>query len=464
MHDINYAIYLENNVIVGVSKILYEINMVKNVSLITEWNFNVKSPTKISKRALFELLDCRSYQPDNNKRYILIDSHTFKNLFGKSNDEENSICILESLSQNSVYIYEKEYYSFIQELKNKAQQFIKENNSNEEVKNKTLPPISEKVKAISEYVIGQDEAIKKAVLAIYNNLELLRGSYSNSELITLKNNILMSGPSGCGKTEIARQLASHFDIPIFCDDITQYSGTGWKGKELIDLLMGLYIASGKDIKLAEQGILVLDEIDKISINPENQHTSNHNTLEVQRGLLKIIEGGKFELYTSDMRKSLGTFDTSHLTVIGLGNFNNFGRSEDTPSSEYDYFTKCDYISYGLIPELVGRFKTFITLNNLSFEDKKRILLQSKLSILNLKLRQLTNRGIKINIINGIDKLCEEIVRKSEELGDNCGARDLNDIAYNIFAEIDYLLYDCVNPKEIIFNDDIVNNPSRVYIK
>lgn len=325
-----------------------------------------------------------------------------------------------------------------------------------------LPPISTTVKKICQNVIAQDEAVKKSVLAVYNNLDLITKNLSASELATLKNNILMSGNSGCGKTEIARQIAENFNIPVCIEDITQYTGSGWAGEELTQLLKKLYLISGGNIEVAQRGVLVLDEIDKISIDKSNDRRA-HNTLEVQQGLLKIIEGGVVELEVGRMQSKV-PFDTRFLTVIAAGAFNGYNRTDEL-SSENKRFLKQDYINYGLMPEFVGRFKTFITLNKLSFEDKKRVLLESKLSVLNLKLSDLESRGIKVNIECKLDKLCEVIIRKSEELSNgDCGVRDFNEITFNMFSDIYYRLYDGEDPSEITINEGIVENPKRAILR
>ncbi len=324
-----------------------------------------------------------------------------------------------------------------------------------------LPPISVIVKNIEENVIGQNEAIKKAVLAIYRNLHMASMDYSLSKRIALKNNILISGPSGCGKSEITRQLAHEFQIPMYTVDISQFTGSGWKGNDLIELLKGLYLASGKNLEMAQKGILNLDEIDKISFDSENAHSSSHNTIEVQKELLKIIEGGTFDLKPTTSE----AFDTSTVTIIGTGAFNGSGRNYNCPSTDNGYFTENDYIKYGLIPEFVGRFKSFITINNLSFADKRRYLLTSKLSLLKLKFEELNRLGIKISIINGLDKLIDEIIRLSEEMNEESGIRNINKVAERIFEEIDYRLFDDEElPKEIIFSEEIVRNPQKVMIR
>lgn len=332
----------------------------------------------------------------------------------------------------------------------------------EKKKQMQLPPISTTVRDICKSVIGQDEAVKKSVLAIYNNLDLITKNLSASELVTLKNNILMSGKSGSGKTEIARQIKTHFNIPVCIEDITQYTGAGWAGNDLVELLKRLYLISGKNIEVAQRGVLVLDEIDKISIDKSNNRQS-HNTLEVQQGLLKMIEGSVVDLDMGPTEPKI-PFDTRFLTVIGTGAFNDHNRT-DHLSAENKYFLKQDYINYGLIPELVGRFKTFITLNELSFEDKKRLLLESKLSVLNLRLADLESRGIQVNMECALDQLCEAIIKKSEELSNgDCGVRDFNEIAFNMFSEIYYRLYNGADPFEITFNTGIVEDPKQVILR
>ena len=333
--------------------------------------------------------------------------------------------------------------------------------SSQKIQYPKLPPISTTVNNICKSVIGQDEAVKETVFAIYSNLDLITKNLPLSELIMLKNNVLMSGKSGCGKTEIARQIAANFNIPVLIEDIKPYTGAGWQGKELGEILKRMYLISNRNIAVAQRGVLVIDEIDKITIDKSNKGSS-HNTLEVQQGLLKIIEGEPFEFDIGPSKKVL--FDTSTLTVIGVGAFNGYNRN-DGLSSEDKYFSKQDYIDYGLMPEFVRRFKTFITLKDLSFEDKKRILMESELSILKLKLADLRSRGININIGCTLDKLCEAIIVKSEQLSNgNCGASDLNEIAFNIFGEIYYRLYDGEEPTEITFDDSIVGNPKKMIFR
>ena len=346
-----------------------------------------------------------------------------------------------------------------EEIRQQAKVFVDKIYASSTTKYK-LPKISYTIDNIKRKVIGQDEAVAKAVLAVYQNQDLISRNPSKSELAVLKNNILMSGPSGCGKTEIARQISDNFSLPVVICDTSQMSGVGWGGDDATQVLARLYIESNRNIEIAEKGVLVLDEIDKKAVDTDAK-SSNHNTLEVQQSLLKLIEGGVF-----DVKVGMNTirFDTKYLTIISSGAFNGFGRTNPL-SAQNKYFTELDYINYGLMPEFVGRHKTFITLRQLSYEDKKRYLMESELSILKLKLNELAAKGINVNIEGGLERLCEAIITKSD-LSSNgeCGVRDLNRIAYEIFNPISYCIYDQVEPFELCFDSSIVTDPTKFSMK
>ncbi len=316
-----------------------------------------------------------------------------------------------------------------------------------------LPPISNIVSEINESIIGQEEAVKKTVYAIYSNLNLINKNLSLSEIIALKNNVLLCGPSGTGKTELARQLSQTLSIPVIIEDINQYSGTGWKGADTIELLKKIYYTCHKNIKLAEHSILFLDEIDKIAVKNDD-HT--HNTLEVQQELLKIIEGGIFT-FKEGFDETI-TFDTKYLSVILAGAF-------QLKKNTFKEFQKKDFIDYGLIPELVGRIKTFINIKPLTKEQEKKFLLESKLSLLKLEKRELERMGITVNITCDEEKLCEKIIEKSSLLTDNeCGLRDYNQISSDLFSEIKYALFDHNTFDKVSFGLDIVEDPSNIILE
>lgn len=339
-------------------------------------------------------------------------------------------------------------------LNSKAKTILKPKIEQKDIQKKTdLPPISNTVSDIQKNIIGQNEAIRKTVYAIYSNLNLMQKNLTLSEIITLKNNVLLSGPSGSGKTEIARQLSEKLNLPVIIEDIKHYSGTGWKGNEIIDILRKIYLKSGKNIQIAERCILFLDEIDKIAIT-ENSHP--HNTLEVQQGLLKLMEGG---IYTLDLSSSNEVpFDTKYLTIICAGAFNAYNR-KNIISSNNSILTKMDYINYGLMPEFVGRIKTFLTLKKLTLEEQKQFLTESNLSALQLELKEFKKNGISIHLNCSMEKLCEKIIEKANTISNNeCGLRDMNQIATEIFSEIHYLEYDNIPFDQVTFDVDILENP------
>ena len=405
----------------------------------------------------------------DNEYAILVNASDLSNLVNVYGAEAIAIFLasMQKSKQKFNFSNKKQLLDFISKeiIDEKISNLFKKDSKNSTIKtvenkeaNTKLPPISEIVNKINSRVINQEEAVRKATLALYRNIMLASMDYSLSERIALKENILISGPSGCGKTEITRQLAKELNIPIFTTDISQFTGSGWKGNDLIELLKGLYIASDGDISLAQRGIIVLDEIDKIAYDKDNKNSSSHNTLEVQNGLLKIIEGGLFDIRPT----ASSQFDTSLVTVIGCGAFNGAGRGDDCPSADYGYFDESDYIEYGFKPEFINRFKTFITINNLSFNDKKRYLLESELSLLKLKLAYYNKRGIAVSVVNGIDTLADEIVKSCAD--SEAGIRGINRVTAKIFDEIDYQLFDSTNaPEEIVISERTVQNPKLIKV-
>lgn len=405
----------------------------------------------------------------DNEYAILVNASDLSNLVNVYGAEAIAIFLasMQKSKQKFNFSNKKQLLDFISKeiIDEKISNLFKKDSKNSTIKtvenkeaNTKLPPISEIVNKINSRVINQEEAVRKATLALYRNIMLASMDYSLSERIALKENILISGPSGCGKTEITRQLAKELNIPIFTTDISQFTGSGWKGNDLIELLKGLYIASDGDISLAQRGIIVLDEIDKIAYDKDNKNSSSHNTLEVQNGLLKIIEGGLFDIRPT----ASSQFDTSLVTVIGCGAFNGAGRGDDCPSADYGYFDESDYIEYGFKPEFINRFKTFITINNLSFNDKKRYLLESELSLLKLKLAYYNKRGIAVSVVNGIDTLADEIVKSCAD--SEAGIRGINRVTAKIFDEIDYQLFDSANaPEEIVISERTVQNPKLIKV-
>lgn len=242
---------------------------------------------------------------------------------------------------------------------------------------------------------------------------------------------MITGPTGVGKTEIIRQLANIYGLPITIENITRYTEAGYTGDNIDNMFWNLYENAGKNLEKAEQGILVIDEIDKIATNKNGEVMVSRDG--VQRSILKIFEGEEIVI---NRRNSNGGeeslhFNPSHLTIICLGAFSNM---KQTSSFTIDFF-----IDYGMMPELMGRFSKFVSMNSLTKEDFKNILVNSKISPLKLQEEFMNTMNIKLT---WDDDFINDVVEQAFQL--NVGARGLKTI---IDAKMNDLFYDVFDHNE-----------------
>ena len=281
--------------------------------------------------------------------------------------------------------------------------------------------ISIMYKDIKKTILSQDEQVMKILTSLFKNQKVIKSNLDSDMIAKLKENILIIGPTGTGKTEILTRISKKYDVPIVIEDSTSLAETGYVGRKVEDLLRDLYLEANKDQEKAEMGILVLDEFDKLKEQGEQEMVSRSG---VQRALLKLLDGGT--LYFDGM-----AFDTSKLTIVGLGAFSGIKEKED-----YENITTENLVKYGMMQELVGRFSKVIKMNSLSKEDLKKILQESNLSPLN------TYKGLfdELNVdFSYDDAFIDFIATKAEKL--DTGARSLKTIfdeqisgaLFNIFA-------------------------------
>lgn len=286
---------------------------------------------------------------------------------------------------NLINLVNQDLISFLKKNDNK-----KNSGFNEEEFEKTSD-ISSMYSSIKKTIISQDEQIMQILTALFKNQKVVNSDLEIDLISKLKENILIYGSTGTGKTEILKRISKFYDIPIVIEDATSLSETGYKGRKITDMLEDLCLAADNNIDLAEKGILVIDEFDKLA-EKSNDNQSHVSRSGVQRALLKLLDGSLF--YFNDKK-----FDTSKLTVVALGAFTDINKEninnhtnaigfcsnvldKDNNYDDYSKINNNDFIKYGIMRELIGRFSKTIAMNPLSKEDIIKILKESDFSPLN----------------------------------------------------------------------------------
>jgi ATP-dependent Clp protease ATP-binding subunit ClpX len=246
---------------------------------------------------------------------------------------------------------------------------------------------------LDRYVIGQDRAKRVVAIAAYNHLKRCELRNAQKKSLLRKSNVLMIGPTGCGKTHIARQLARILDVPISVADATEYTEAGYYGKD-IEVMVGelLYLAD-HDIELAQQGIIFIDEIDKIARRAHGARTGAGSRdiggEGVQQSVLKLLEGreifvplnvtqhwNKHDFVQMDTQDILficaGTFSDLRVYDDKTGKHLGFAR-EDGGAAARKPVTRKELLEYGLLSEMLGRLPVVVELDPLSEDQLSEIL-------------------------------------------------------------------------------------------
>ena len=293
---------------------------------------------------------------------------------------------------------------------------------------------------LDEYIIGQEKAKRKISIAVYNHYKRI----SNRSLALDKSNILLLGPSGTGKTEMARTIAYFLDVPFIIADATTLTEAGYVGDDVENILLQLIQEADCDINKAQQGIIYIDEIDKIARKSENVSITRDVSGEgVQQALLKIVEGAKIRVPISGGRKKPDDkcyeIDTSNILFIGAGAFEGLTHniSEKNPvgfntqkETKKVTYTQKDLKKYGLIPELIGRFPIISQTNALTKEDLKQILTEPRNSIIKQYTKLLELDDINIEFTDAFLSKTAEIAMKTDT-----GARGLKSVIETAMEDI-----------------------------
>jgi len=324
------------------------------------------------------------------------------------------------MDHDAYSFYEKNYPIFHDEICNGTFQKKLEEKQKEQIKDKrtkeTEIDLSTLYELVTDSVIDQDEPIKKILTAIWKH-------YNNFSS-TKSRNILINGSTGVGKTETFRILSQLIDVPFFITSATEYTAAGYVGKSVDDMLIGLLSKTGGDLEKAERGILVIDEIDKLSESSNN--SSQVNQRDVQEALLKILEDGVFNVI---YEKKNYSFDTSKLLVVGMGSWSRIDLTPDkvvgfenvAKKKTYKDITREEIVKNGIIPELIARFPILVQMNELTYDSFIRIL-KSKNNVVNLNKEFFSKKGVEL-IFD--DSAINEVARIAQK--DNYGARGLDEI-------------------------------------
>ena len=339
---------------------------------------------------------------------------------------------------------------------NEVWQGIKEEEGLKQKKNikiKLLKPKQIKEK-LDEYVIGQDEAKKVISVAVYNHYK--RILYDQQDDVDIeKSNIILVGETGTGKTLIARTIAKLLDVPFCIADATVFTEAGYVGEDVESILTRLLQAADYDVDRAERGIVFIDEIDKVARKgADNPSITRDVSGEgVQQSLLKLLEGSLVNVPPQGGRKhpeqKFTVVNTKNILFIGSGAFNsidkiiaermntnvigyNKKKNNIDKKNMMQYISAHDLKSFGLIPELCGRFPVITYMNALDANALRRILVEPKNALVKQYERLFQLDGIDLSFDE--DSL-DYMVGKAVEL--KLGARGLRSIIEKIMTNAMY---------------------------
>lgn len=306
---------------------------------------------------------------------------------------------------------------------------------------------------LDQYVIGQDEAKKVLSVAVYNHYKKILNNTPSKELFLDKSNVILMGDTGCGKTLLVKNLARLLNVPYYIQDCTKMTASGYVGEDVENCLVGLLQACDYDIEMAQMGIIMLDEGDKLfSTEAGPSITRDVGGTCVQQSLLKIVEGSRVGVQPQGGRKHpeqpLLYVDTSNILFIlsgafvGIDNiikkrlgkkkvgFTTEDKADTVVSNPKEYITPQDVRDFGFIPEFVGRFPVITYVDKLTEEDLIRVIKEPKNSILKQYTALLAMDNVKLKFTDGA---LHEIARLAVTLG--AGARGLRSIMEVVMTDI-----------------------------